>query len=227
MKPLSRLLACAAPLLVIATPAVAQYRSMHPYQWYWGVQVGLVGYKTNTQPLYFDPEAGAHWLITGQRTALYMGFEQAHFLTAATATVVDPNSQTGLRDVSFVDVRRLLAGVLAFPKPGHIEPYFGGGFAIVQVLNPLVDCSGTTPNSQCSTIADQTAAQDQASNAASKAFFWLMAGFQINIGKLGVFGQYMATSSAHEFLIDGPTHNLQGGIRYSFGTAKEGITERH
>ena len=65
------------------------------------------------------------------------------------------------------------------------------------------------------------------SDAASKAFFWLMAGFQINIGKLGVFGQYMATSSAREFLIDGPTHNLQGGIRYSFGTAKEGITERH
>jgi len=50
---------------------------------------------------------------------------------------------------------------------------------------------------------------------------------QISYGKLSVFGQYVLTSSARGFLLDGTTHSLQGGVRYSLGTAKEGVTEQH
>ncbi|HEV8510826.1 MAG TPA: hypothetical protein VGQ48_10300, partial [Gemmatimonadales bacterium] len=64
--------------------------------------------------------------------------------------------------------------------------------------------------------------------ASSRAFFWLMGGLQINYSsKLNVFAHYLLTSSAPNFLIDGNTHTLQGGVRLSLGTAKEGITERH
>lgn len=192
------------------------------YQWYWGAQGGAFVSKTNTQPLVYDPIVGGHWLITARRTALYVAYEQAIFLTDAKAVIFDPNSSTGTRDVSFHDMRRIMFGVLAFPAQKVIEPFAGGGFALMQVLNPLVDCSG------CTTLSELIEADDRAHDASSKAFFWIMGGLQINYSsKLNVFGHYLLTSSAPGFLIDGNTHTLQGGIRYSLGTAKEGITERH
>jgi opacity protein-like surface antigen len=197
------------------------------YQWYWGAQGGAFIYKTNVQPLYYDPIIGGHWLITARRTALYVAYEQALFLTDANAVMLDPNSSAssvgpGFRDVTFHDMRRLMFGVLAFPAQKVIEPFAGGGFALMQVLNPTVDCSS------CSTLSEAVEASDRAHDAASKAFFWVMGGLQINYStKLNVFAHYLITSSAAGFLIESNTHTLQGGIRYSLGTSKEGITERH
>jgi len=197
------------------------------YQWYWGAQGGAFVYKTNSQPYYYDPVVGGHWLITARRTALYVAYEQALFLTDAQAVIFDPGSSGcsvgngPCRDVSFHDMRRLMFGVLAFPALKVIEPFAGGGFALMQVLNPVVDCPG----------CDQgqfSQADDRAAEAASKAFFWVMGGLQINYStKLNVFAHYLITSAARDFLIQGNTHTLQGGIRYSLGTSKEGITERH
>jgi hypothetical protein len=88
------------------------------------------------------------------------------------------------------------------------------------VLNPIVACP------RC-TNAEVASAQDLTATAASKAFFWVMGGLQINYStKLNVFAHYLITSSASGFLIEGNTHTIQGGIRYSLGTSKEGITER-
>jgi hypothetical protein len=227
MKPVTRLLASALLLAVVASPASAQRRDDRAFQWYWGGQGGAFVYQTNSQPYYFDPVIGGHWLITAKRTALYVAYEQAWFLSDATATITDPNSTSGLRDISFRNMRRVMVGVLAFPVQKRIEPFAGGGFALMQVLDPKVDCSGTTPNSACATLADQTEAEDLAHDAASKAFFWLMGGVQINNGRLAIFGHYLVTSAAQGFLINGTTHTVQGGIRYSIGTSKEGITSQH
>jgi opacity protein-like surface antigen len=197
------------------------------YQWYWGAQGGAFIYKTNVQPLYYDPIVGGHWLITAHRTALYVAYEQALFLTDANAVMLDPNSSSssvgpGFRDVTFHDMRRLMFGVLAFPAQKVIEPFAGGGFALMQVLNPVVDCSS------CATLSEAVEAADRAHDASSKAFFWVMGGLQINYStKLNVFAHYLITSSAAGFLIESNTHTIQGGIRYSLGTSKEGITERH
>lgn len=196
------------------------------YQWYWGAQGGAFIYKTNVQPLYYDPVVGGHWLVTARRTALYLAYEQAFFLTDANAVMFDPNSSTssvgpGFRDVSFNDMRRLMFGVLAFPAQKVIEPFVGGGFALMQVLNPVVDCPSCT-------FAEFVEADDRAHDAASRAFFWVMGGLQINYStKLNVFAHYLLTSSAAGFLIESNTHTLQGGIRYSLGTSKEGVTDRH
>ena len=197
------------------------------YQWYWGAQGGAFVYKTNVQPYYYDPVVGGHWLITARRTALYVAYEQAIFLTDANAVMVDPGSSAssvgpGFRDVTFHDMRRLMFGVLAFPAQKVIEPFAGGGFALMQVLNPVVDCSS------CTTLSEAVEASDRAHDASSKAFFWIMGGLQINYStKLNVFAHYLLTSSAQGFLIEGNTHTIQGGIRYSLGTSKEGITERN
>ncbi len=141
--------------------------------------------------------------------------------------MVDPSSSAssvgpGFRDVTFHDMRRLMFGVLAFPAQKVIEPFAGGGFALMQVLNPTVDCSS------CSSLSEAVEAADRAHDASSKAFFWLMGGLQINYStKLNVFAHYLLTSSAQGFLIESNTHTIQGGIRYSLGTSKEGITEAH
>lgn len=197
------------------------------FQWYWGAQGGFFLSKTNVEPYAYDPIVGAHWLITSRRTALYVAYEQAFFLADAHAVIYDPGSSNssvgpGFRDVSFRDVRRLLFGVLAYPTQKVIEPYGGLGFALTQVLNPLVDCSS------CASLGEATEAQNRALDASSKAFFWVMGGLQINYSKkLNVFAQYMLTSSAANFLLESNTHTLQGGVRLSFGTSKEGITGRN
>jgi opacity protein-like surface antigen len=197
------------------------------YQWYWGAQGGAFLSKTATEPLVYDPIVGGHWLITARRTALYVAYEQAIFLSDAHTVIFDPNSSTSsvgpsFRDVTFNDMRRIMFGVLAFPAQKVIEPFGGGGFALMQVLNPTIDCSAGC------TLSEATEAADRVHEASSRAFFWLMGGLQINYSsKLNVFAHYLLTSSAPNFLIDGNTHTLQGGIRYSMGTSKEGITERH
>lgn len=196
------------------------------YQWYWGAQGGAFLSKTTTQPLVYDPIVGGHWLITARRTALYVAYEQAIFLSDAQTVIFDPNSSSSsvgpaFRDVSFHDMRRIMFGVLAYPAQKVIEPFAGGGFALMQVLNPVVDCSSCD-------LGQKVEAEDRVADASSRAFFWLMGGLQINYsGKLNVFAHYLLTSSAPNFLIDGNTHTLQGGVRLSLGTSKEGITERH
>lgn len=196
------------------------------YQWYWGAQGGAFLSKTLTQPYVYDPMVGGHWLITAKRSALYVAYEQALFLGDAQTVIFDPASSgssvgPNFRDVSFNDVRRLMFGVLAFPAQKIIEPFAGGGFALMQVLNPVVDCPGCT-------TGEAIEAADRAHEAASKAFFWLMGGLQVNYStKLNVFAHYLITSSATGFLLEGNTHTMQGGIRYSLGNSKEGITERH
>jgi hypothetical protein len=196
------------------------------FQWYWGAQGGFLLSKTNTQPYVYDPMVGGHWLITSRRTALYVAYEQAFFLTAAQAVIYDPGSSSssvgpGFRDVTFKDVRRLMFGVVAYPTQKIIEPFGGAGFALMQVLNPTVDCS------RCTSLGEATQAADRVHDHASKAFFWLMGGLQINYSsKLNVFAHYLLTSSAANFLLEGNTHTIQGGIRLSLGSSKEGIIER-
>jgi hypothetical protein len=197
------------------------------FQWYWGAQGGFLLSKTNTQPLAYDPMFGGHWLITSRRTALYVAYEQAFFLSDARAVIFDPASQNssagaGFRDVTFKDVRRLMFGVLAYPTQKIIEPFGGGGFALMQVLHPIVDCTS------CATLGEAVQAADRVHDQASKAFFWVMGGLQINYSsKLNVFAHYILTSGAANFLLESNTHTLQGGIRLSLGSSKEGITERH
>lgn len=226
MKPLCRLALTALVVALVARPAAAQSNE-RDHRWYWGAQAGGFLYQTNAQGYYFDPVIGAHWLITGKRSALYIGGEQAFFLTESRATVADPNSGTGLRDATFSQVRRLFAGILIFPLQKRIEPFAGGGFAIMTVQDPTVDCSGTTPNSTCANANDQAVAQSAVDDAGSKGFAWIMGGVQINIGKMAVYGHYMLTSAASGFLISGSTHTIQGGIRYSLGTAKEDVNTAH
>ena len=159
--------------------------------------------------------------MTGNRTALYLAYEQSFFLSARHATMVEPDGTVEPGNVSFKDMRRILVGVLAFPAQKRVEPFGGAGFAMMQLLNPEVTCSS------CQGLSQLSQMQDEANAAASKAFFWWMGGVDIKQGRLALYGHYILTSSARDFLIQGTSHTFQGGIRYSMGSAKEGVTEGH
>jgi hypothetical protein len=228
MKPLSRLALVA--LLVAAPPlarsAAAQVNEGRSHRWYWGAQAGGFLYQTNVQGYVFDPVFGANWLITGKRSALYLGAEQAFFLADSRATVVDPATGSA-HDIVFSQVRRIFVGLLAYPLQKRIEPFGGGGFAIVTVTNAAPDCSGTSATTQCPTPQDEALAQALADETGSKANAWFMGGIQINVGRLAVYGQYTVSSAAANFLIQGATHTIQGGVRYSLGSSKEDVGTAH
>ncbi|HYS19568.1 MAG TPA: outer membrane beta-barrel protein [Gemmatimonadales bacterium] len=193
------------------------------YLWYWGAQGGVILVKTNNQSTTAEPIVGGQWLITKHRSSLLFSYETSFFINDVKAIITDPASTTssigpGFRDVTFNRLRRISIGLVAHPAQRHIEPFVGGGFAIMQVTNPLVDCS------TCKTNSEIFGAQDLADAAASKAFAWVLGGLQINLSRrLNVFGQYILTSAGSGFLLEGNTHSLMGGVRYSLGSAREDV----
>ena len=200
-------------------PTYEQRSSDWQHKWYWGGEAGILVFRTNFDSYSFEPTFGGHWLITGKRTALYASFEQSFFISPRHVTIIEPDGTVNPGNVQFNNLRRLMVGALAFPAQLRVEPFAGGGFAIMEALNVQVSCSSCTS-------AGFAQLQDEADAAATKAFFWWMGGIDIKQGRLALYGHYILTSAAANFLIQGTTHTFQGGVRYSFGSAKEGVTDR-
>ena len=200
-------------------PTYEQRSSDWQHKWYWGGEAGILVFRTNYDSYSFEPTFGGHWLITGKRTALYASFEQSLFISPRHVTIVEPSGAVTPGNVQFDNLRRIMVGVLAFPAQLRVEPFAGGGFAIMEALNVQVSCASCGGS-------DLGQLQDEADRAATKAFFWWMGGVDIKQGRLALYGQYILTSAAANFLIQGTTHTFQGGVRYSFGSAKEGVTDR-
>jgi hypothetical protein len=200
-------------------PTYEQRSSDWQHKWYWGGEAGILVFRTNYDSYSFEPTFGGHWLITGKRTALYASFEQSLFISPRHVTIVEPSGAVTPGNVQFDNLRRIMVGVLAFPAQLRVEPFAGGGFAIMEALNVQVSCASCTGS-------DLGQLQDKADRAATKAFFWWMGGVDIKQGRLALYGQYILTSAAANFLIQGTTHTFQGGVRYSLGSSKEGVTDR-
>jgi hypothetical protein len=191
-----------------------------PHQWFWGGQAGVLVFKTAYDGISAEPTFGGHWLITAKKTAMYVGYEQSFFLTDRHVTIIEPNGNIEPGNVAFKQLRRIMVGVLAFPVQKALQPYGGAGFAIMEILNPTVTCTGCT-------LSEYAVTQNIADNAATKAFFWWMGGIDVRQGRLALYGHYILTSAARGFLINGVTHTFQGGIRYSLGSSREEVSEQH
>jgi hypothetical protein len=185
-----------------------------PHQWFWGAEAGLLLFKTPIDGISAEPTFGGHWLITARRTAMYVGYDQAFFLSDRHATIVEPSGAIEPGNVAFNSLRRIMIGLLAFPVQKAIQPFGGAGFAIMEVLNPNTTCTGCT-------VSDATIVQQEAFDMATKAFFWWMGGIDVRQGRLSLYGHYILTTHSSGFLIDGITHTFQGGLRYSLGSARE------
>jgi len=192
------------------------------HKWFWGGQGGIMSVKTNLESISFQPTFGGHWLITGTEAAMYVSYDQAVFISPQQWFVLASPNLGGT--FKFDGVRRVMAGMLAFPVRQRIEPFGGGGFAIMQARGieaTTGSCLG------CGSSSDSSVVLAAANNQGTRAFVWIMGGIDIKQGRLALFGHYILTSSSGNFAIQGSTNTIQGGIRYSLGSAKEVLTEGH
>ena len=216
MKMFTRLAMTAALVSVFSSPASAQNGGRNPFSWYFGAQGGVMLFETPTQESGGIPVAGANILITARRTALMLSVEEG-FGSDETTSFIDPTAPTGARSVTFNNIRKYSALLLAYPLRGHAQPFLGVGFGLLHIHNPQAQNTVT--------IAEKAALDDSASSRGSTGFGSAVAGLQLQAGGLAIYGMYQITTSpSRDKLLSGPTHNLTAGIRFSLGSAKEGIT---
>jgi hypothetical protein len=196
---------------------VAQAPGNGNFQWYIGGQGGVTFFKTPQQGRSGIPTFGGHTLIVAKRTGLMLSFDEA----------VGDNEQSsytdasGVQPVSFNDIRRYSAVLMAFPIRAAAQPYLGVGYGLIHVVNP-------TPTSGF---------QSDANELGSSGFATFVGGLQFQVGRFMAFGQYQITSSpsqktvtdasgapvAFGRLLDGPTHTFTGGLRIGLGSAREDV----
>ena len=183
--------------------------------WFWGVKGGAATYS----PVYGDGDAaatfGAEWLITRTHGALYVSLDQANI--KATSFVFDPTAEFSARPVQVDKLRRVGFAALAFPKRfGRFRPYAGLGLTINLIGDayPMVGADEEDVDD---------AVYDRIDDRKSQAAFLGMGGVQAGFGRAAVFGQVMFVPANKRFLLDENMAFFEGGIRYNFGGAREGI----
>jgi opacity protein-like surface antigen len=205
--------------LAAATPLSAQIQDWQ-HKWFWGFKGGMLGYTLPTTGRVFVPQFGAEWLITGKRTALYVGYsqsatqERADFTFTGIATPVP---------VIFDAMRRIQLGVLVLPTNSAFQPYAGAGFVIETLTNAHTDATPVlSPGNQ--TTADRALADQSAGG-----FALIMAGLQLRMGrKLAFYGHYQGSPQGRAFLLAGSSHSFEFGLRYAFlGAREDDVTSRH
>ena len=200
--------AIAAVALAAALPAMASAQRSDSYTWKLGLNVGAMAFQTvgNLQTTVV-PSVGAHALIMAKRGGLQFGFDEG----------VGTNEQA-TANVLFNDVRRYQAILMAFPVSGPVEPYFGAGGGILQIVGPRVDHQLITdPTQQASILAD-------ARDRSSTGFVAVVVGVQGRWKRFTVFAQYQAgTSPSDDKLMHGSTQSILGGLRIGLGSAREGV----
>lgn len=220
MRTLIRSIPAAAVALVLGTAHLtAQAPGNGNFQWYVGGQGGVTFFKTPTQGRSGIPTFGGHALIVAKRTGLMLSVDEA----------VGSNEQSsytdagGVQTVTFNDIRRYSAVLMAFPIRAAAQPYLGIGYGIIHVVNP-------NPTSSA-------AFQSDAAELGSAGFGTFVGGLQFKVGRFMAFGQYQITSAASQRtatdasgtvvavgrLLDGPTHSFTGGLRIGLGSARDDV----
>lgn len=216
MRSFKALSLATAGLLLVSGSARAQQRWDDSFKWYLGAQAGVLGFQTQTQTRAWVPTVGGQLNIVAKRTGLLVSVEEA-FGSDETTGYTDVNAPGNVRDVSFNHLRKYSAILTAYPVKGQTQPYFGLGFGLLQVLNPA-------PGGFFNSPAEANLAQRLANDKSTDGFISFLAGVQFRVGRTVGFGQYQLGSAAKTGrLLRGPSHSLVGGLRFSLGSAKEGI----
>jgi hypothetical protein len=220
MRMLIRSIPAAALVLGLGTAELAaQQPGNGNFQWYVGGQGGAMFFKTPTQGRSGIPTFGGQALIVARRTGLMLSFEEG-VGSNETSAYTDAN---GVQNVTFNDIRKYSAMLMAFPLRSAAQPYLGVGYGILHVVNP--------------TPASAVAFQSDAAELGSFGFGSFVGGLQFQVGRFMAFGQYQITTSPSQKtvtgpdgsllavgrLLDGPTHTFMGGLRIGLGSAREGV----
>ncbi len=188
-------------------------------KWYWGAQSGVTTFGSGITAF----TSGGHWLITGKRSALYLGVNALFFGLGSggeTFNVANSQSPTGVTEISFDNGNRIEFLLYAIPTSGKLQIYAGGGFAINQVsdANPTSTTLGSAELNSITSIID---------DLDTKAFVVFSGGLQWRLGRWGIYGEYRFLPSSVDFLLTAVQHSVLGGVRFPLTHAHESIeTER-
>jgi hypothetical protein len=220
MRMLSRSIPVAALALSLgALSAAAQEPGNSNFQWYVGGQGGVMFFDTPTQDRTGIPTFGGQTLIIARRTGLLLSVEEGVGSDETSAY----SDLSGTQPVTFNDIRKYSAVLMAYPIKAAAQPYLGVGYGIMHVVSP-------TPQ-------NVTAFQSDAEELGSTGFGTFLAGITFQLGRLMAFGQYQITTSpgnavvsdadgnpvAFGRLLSGPTHTFSGGLRFGLGGARESV----
>jgi hypothetical protein len=190
---------------LVALPGTAQAQRGDSFTWKIGIQGGSMIFQTRTQDSEVIPSGGAHFLIMSRRGGLMVGVDEGFGSDERSGAIL------------FNDIRRYQAMLMAFPVALPLEPYFGVGGGVIQVVSPRVDPAITDPFELANLLA-------AASDASTSAFASFLAGVQGRWGRVTVFGQYQIhTAPDADKLLRGPMHSIHGGIRIALGSSREGV----
>ncbi|MEO7985022.1 MAG: hypothetical protein ABI766_00725 [Gemmatimonadales bacterium] len=219
MRMVIRSIPAAALALCLGTAHLAaQQPGNGNFQWYIGGQGGAMFFKTPTQGRSAIPTFGGQALIVAKRTGLMLSFEEG-VGSNETSSYSDAG---GVQGVTFNDIRKYSAMLMAFPIKSAAQPYLGVGYGIIHVVNPTPTTGGFA---------------DVANELGSAGFGTFVGGLQFQVGRLMAFGQYQITTSPSTHvvtdgnntviavgrLLEGPTHSFMGGLRIGLGSAKDGV----
>ncbi len=181
------------------------------FKFYFGAYAGATMFETTAQDDKVDPTIGAQIFVTARRTALRLSVEET-FTNDNLAAYADPSAPGGVQQVSFNNIRKYSLMLIGIPLQGAIQPYLGLGVGWMHTVNTYVLGSPSDP----------IAAREEAVDRGSVGFGSAMAGLQIRMKGVAVFGTWQITSAPDEgSLFVGPTHSFTGGVRLSLGPARE------
>jgi hypothetical protein len=219
MRMVTRIIPLAALVLGLGAHQVsAQQPGNGAFQWYIGGQGGILNFKTSAQDRGTMPLGGGHLMIVARRTGLLVSVEEG-FGSDEVATYTDGVGATQV--VTFNDIRKYTAALMAFPLNMPIQPYLGVGLGIIHVVNPSNPVAGSTA----------------AAELGSSGFGTFIGGVQFKVARFMGFGQYQITSGSSiqqssgfgaevgtGRLLEGPTHTFSVGLRIGLGNARERAT---
>jgi hypothetical protein len=220
MRMITRSTPVVALALCLGSAALsAQEPGTGNFQWYVGAQAGATVFKTPSQDATAVPTFGGQALIVARRTGLLLSVEEA----VGSDELSSYNDVGGTQAVTFNDIRKYSAVLMAFPIKAAAQPYLGVGWGIMHAVNP--QATGFTGSNAI------------ANELGSTGFGTFLGGITFQVGRLMAFGQYQITTSpsvdnvqddagnviAVGRLFEGPTHTFTGGLRFGLGSAREGV----
>lgn len=219
MRMITRSIPVAALALCLGTAALsAQEPGNGTFQWYVGGQGGVMVFRTPEQDATAIPTFGGQALIVAKRTGLLLSVEEGVGSTE-TSSYTDLG---GTQTVTFNDIRKYSAVLMAFPIRSPAQPYLGVGYGLIHVVNPQAGFTGSN---------------SVANELGSSGFGTFLAGLTFQVGRFMAFGQYQITTAPSVDvvqddlgnvlgagrLLEGPTHTFTGGLRFGLGGAREGM----
>jgi hypothetical protein len=215
MKMFTHLAMAASLVALVNSPSMAQGGNS-PFSWYLGAHGGVMIFETPRQTSTGIPVVGGHFLITAKRTALLLAVEEG-IGSDEQSSYLDPTAPSGVRNVNFNDIRKYSFVLMLYPFKSPAQPFFGLGYGLIHLHNPWPLATLTT--------AEKATADSIATERGSSGFGTFVAGLQLQAGGIALFGMCQITTSPEDGkLLEGPTHTLSAGLRFSLGSAKESIT---